>query len=96
MFDLDVAALAQAGAVGIALGMVMVGGFVAYKVSLRLIGAAEKILTNHLHDLTTEIKGMRKDVSDGFTRVEVALAGAPVKAKKAARSRAGQSPSAKK
>jgi len=75
MFGLDVAALAQAGAVGIALGMVMVGGFVAYKVSLRLISAAEVILTNHLHDLTVEIKGMRKDVSDGFTRVEVALAG---------------------
>lgn len=69
MFNLDVGALAQAGAVGIALGMVMVGGFVAYKVAIRLIGAAETILTNHLHNLTEEIQGMGKTLE----RIEVAL-----------------------
>lgn len=65
--------LAQYGAVGIALAIVSVGGFVTYKLGMALVDAAKIVLTNHLHHLTDEISGMRSDVGEGFLRIEAAL-----------------------
>lgn len=79
MFDLNATELAQAGAVGVAIAIVFVGGFVVYKLGRLLIEGATEILTNHLHELTDEFRGLRHDVSEGLTRIEVGLERASVR-----------------
>ena len=66
MFDLDVLQLAQYGAVGIALGMISVGGFIVYKIGMALINATKDVLTNHLTHLNDTVER-------GFDRVTAEL-----------------------
>ncbi len=58
--DLDIiATIIQGGAVG----LMVLGMGIAYKIAMRLIGVGQALVGNHLNTLTEEVKGLRVEIS---------------------------------
>jgi len=58
--DLDIIGVViQGGAVGLLLTF----GFLGYKIAMKLINVGQSLITNHLGELTDEVRGVREELA---------------------------------
>lgn len=67
-FDI-IATIIQGGAVG----LMVLGMGIAYKIAMKLIGVGSSLVTNHLNTLTEEVQGLRYEVATLPEKLATAL-----------------------